>query len=40
MSRNCRHISEAVQTQSGKPLVFADVSESGKARLFTADSCG
>jgi hypothetical protein len=29
----------AVRTQSGRPLAFATVSESGKARLFTARSC-
>jgi hypothetical protein len=29
----------AVRTQAGKPLVVATVSESGKARLFTAASC-
>jgi len=29
----------AVQTESGKRLAYAEVSESGKARLFTARSC-
>jgi hypothetical protein len=29
----------AVRTESGKPLAFAAVSASGKARLFTAPSC-
>jgi hypothetical protein len=29
----------AVRTRSGKPLAFAAVFESGKARLFTAPSC-
>jgi hypothetical protein len=29
----------AIRTRSGKPLAFAAVSESGKARLFTASSC-
>jgi hypothetical protein len=29
----------AVRTPTGKPLVFATVSESGKARLLTASSC-
>ena len=29
----------AVRTQAGKPLLFATVSESGRARLFTARSC-
>jgi hypothetical protein len=29
----------AVRTPAGKPLVFADVSESGKARLFVSSSC-
>lgn len=29
----------AVRTQAGKPLVFAAVFESGKARLFTAPRC-
>jgi hypothetical protein len=29
----------AVQTRGGKPLAFASVFESGKARLFTAPSC-
>jgi hypothetical protein len=29
----------AVRTQSGKPLAFARVSASGKARMFTAPSC-
>jgi hypothetical protein len=28
-----------VRTESGKPLAFATVAESGKARLFTARSC-
>jgi hypothetical protein len=29
----------AVRTQSGRPLVYAEVSQSGKARLFTAKGC-
>jgi hypothetical protein len=29
----------AVRTPTGKLLVYADVSESGKARLFTAKGC-
>ena len=29
----------AVRTTSGKPLAFASVNESGKARIFTAASC-
>ena len=29
----------AVRTQTGKPLIVATVSESGKARLFTASGC-
>ncbi len=29
----------AVRTLAGKPLAYADVSESGKARLFTAKGC-
>lgn len=29
----------AVRTQSGKPLVYAEVTESGTARFFTAPSC-
>jgi len=29
----------AVRTATGKPLVYADVSESGTARLFTAKGC-
>jgi hypothetical protein len=29
----------AVRTLSGKPLVYAEVSDSGRARLFTARSC-
>lgn len=29
----------AIRTRSGKPLAFAAVFESGKARLFTAPSC-
>jgi hypothetical protein len=29
----------AARTTSGKPLVYADVSESGRARLFTAGGC-
>jgi hypothetical protein len=29
----------AIRTRSGKPLAFAAVFESGKARLFTAGSC-
>lgn len=29
----------AVRTLAGKPLVYADVSESGKARLFAAKGC-
>jgi hypothetical protein len=29
----------AIRTRSGKPLAFAAVFESGKARLFTASSC-
>jgi hypothetical protein len=28
-----------VSTPAGSPLVYADVSDSGKARLFTARSC-
>lgn len=30
----------AVRTTGGKPLVYADVSDSGRARLFTAKGCG
>jgi hypothetical protein len=29
----------AIRTQAGKPLAFAAVSQSGKARLFTAPNC-
>lgn len=29
----------AMRTESGRPLVFAEVLESGKARLFTARTC-
>ena len=29
----------AVRTLAGKPLVYADVAESGRARLFTAKGC-
>lgn len=29
----------AIQTLTGKPLVYADLFESGRARLFTAASC-
>ena len=29
----------AVRTQAGRPLAFATVSDTGKARLFTAPSC-
>ena len=29
----------AMRTESGKPLVFAEVFDSGKARVFTARSC-
>jgi hypothetical protein len=29
----------AVRTTGGKPLVYADVSDSGRARLFTAKGC-
>ena len=29
----------AVRTLAGKPLVYADLRESGKARLFTAKGC-
>jgi hypothetical protein len=29
----------AIRTQSGRPVVFATVLESGKARLFTAGAC-
>jgi hypothetical protein len=29
----------AVRTSSGKPLVYADVFDSGKARVYTAQSC-
>jgi hypothetical protein len=29
----------AVRTPAGKPIAYADVSESGKARLFTAKGC-
>lgn len=29
----------AVRTESGKPLAFASVNDSGKARIFTARSC-
>ncbi|MEX2210664.1 MAG: hypothetical protein WD689_02735 [Gaiellaceae bacterium] len=29
----------AIRTQAGKPLAYATVSETGKARLFTAGSC-
>jgi hypothetical protein len=29
----------AVRTTDGKPLVYADVSDSGRARLFTAKGC-
>jgi hypothetical protein len=30
----------AIRTHSGRPVVFATVLESGKARLFTSASCG
>ena len=29
----------AVRTVTGKPLVYADVSESGRARIFAANGC-
>jgi hypothetical protein len=35
-----RTASLAIRTQSGRPVVFATVLESGKARLFTSASCG
>jgi hypothetical protein len=35
-----RTASLAVRTQSGRPVVFATVLESGKARLFTSGACG
>jgi hypothetical protein len=34
-----RTASLAVRTQSGKPVVFATVLESGKSRLFTSGNC-
>jgi hypothetical protein len=36
---NLRTAYLAIRTRSGKPLAFAAVFESGKARLFTASSC-
>jgi hypothetical protein len=38
-SEQVRRAAIAVRTQNGTPLVFADVVESGKARLFTARGC-
>jgi hypothetical protein len=35
-----RTASVAVRTQSGRPVVFATVLESGKSRLFTSGACG
>jgi hypothetical protein len=35
-----RSASLAIRTQSGRPVVFATVLESGKSRLFTAGGCG
>jgi hypothetical protein len=29
----------AVRTQAGNPILFVSLSDSGKTRLFTADSC-
>jgi hypothetical protein len=29
----------AIRTEQGKPLLYADVLESGRARLFVAPSC-
>jgi hypothetical protein len=29
----------AVTTEKGKPIMYADVVEKGKARLFTAKGC-
>jgi hypothetical protein len=34
-----RTASLAIRTQSGRPVIFATVLESGKSRLFTADAC-
>ena len=34
-----REAKVAVRTLAGKPLAYADVSDSGKARLFTAKGC-
>jgi hypothetical protein len=34
-----REVVVAVRTTTGKPLVYASASESGKARLFTAGNC-
>ncbi len=34
-----RAASLAVRTASGRPIAYADVHESGRARLFAADSC-
>jgi hypothetical protein len=36
---NLKNAYLAIRTRSGKPLAFAAVFESGKARLFTASSC-
>jgi hypothetical protein len=34
-----QQVSYAVRTQAGKPLAFVSANDSGKARLFAADSC-
>jgi hypothetical protein len=34
-----REASLAVRTQSGKPLVYAQVFQSGKSLLFTSPTC-
>jgi hypothetical protein len=34
-----REAAVAVRTESGKPLVYAQVLQSGKTRLFTAKGC-
>jgi len=38
-SEHVRRAAIAVRAQNGKPLVFAEVFESGRARLFTAPGC-
>jgi hypothetical protein len=38
-SARVRAASMAVRTTAGKPIAYADVHESGRARLFTASNC-